>query len=201
MLVHATPEHALYTASGLTLVATLPGGMRSLTWTQAIQYFVIALACLVPAGFLAVGELDVGSATAQDFGALLVANLPPLSGLATAQAILPVLLTAIGAASLPHLLARTLTTQSRLDAGASMLWAAILAAMLVAAGLVLAVLVRAASSLPAPVGDDIPGYAAMLAPLPAVLTGPRPHRCPRGALRGRPGGTVFRRHSAQPRPL
>ena len=31
-------------------MAALPGGMRSLTWTQAIQYFVIALACLVPIG-------------------------------------------------------------------------------------------------------------------------------------------------------
>ena len=51
-LLRITPEHALYAATVLTAITTLPGGMRSFTWTQAIQYFVIALACIVPAAFL-----------------------------------------------------------------------------------------------------------------------------------------------------
>jgi len=109
MLLRITPEHALYTAAVVTLVATLPGGMRSLTWTQAIQYFVIVLACVVPVGFLAVREPTAESLLTQDFGASLITNLPSLGSLATAQSLLPELLAAIGVASLPHLMARTLT--------------------------------------------------------------------------------------------
>ena len=52
-IVPTTPPHALVAAAALTAFAALPGGMRSLTWTQAIQYFVIAVACLAPLGFLA----------------------------------------------------------------------------------------------------------------------------------------------------
>ena len=72
MLLRITPEHALYVAAALTLMAALPGGMRSLTWTQAIQYFVIALACLVPSGFLALSGPTAEDPIAQDFGALLL---------------------------------------------------------------------------------------------------------------------------------
>jgi cation/acetate symporter len=52
MLLNLAPEQGVYVATGLTLCAVLPGGMRSLTWTQMVQYFLIAAACLLPAGFL-----------------------------------------------------------------------------------------------------------------------------------------------------
>ena len=61
-------------------MAALPGGMRSLSWTQAIQYFVIVLACLVPAAFLASGEPARRKAPSPtQFGALLVGSLPAWS--------------------------------------------------------------------------------------------------------------------------
>jgi cation/acetate symporter len=171
MLLRITPEYALYLAAGVTLIATVPGGMRSLTWTQAIQYFVIVLACVVPVGFLAVREPTAESALTQDFGALLVTNLPPLASLTTAQSILPQLLAAIGVASLPHLMARTLTAQSRLEASASMVWGVLFAILLVVSGLVLAELLMAMGMPLAPAGGGIPQLAAILVSLPATLAG------------------------------
>ncbi len=170
LLLRITPEHAFYAAAGLSVIAALPGGMRSLTWTQAIQYFVIALACLVPVGYLTLSEPSAESAIAQDFGALLILNLPAWSGIAAAHWALPALLAAIGAASLPHLMARALTAPSPREAGTSMIWGVLFSGMLVMAGLVLAgILVEAAG--PEPVGAGLSQLAALLSTLPAVLSG------------------------------
>lgn len=171
MLFRMTQENALYTAAGVTLIATLPGGMRSLTWTQAIQYFVIVLACIVPVGFLAVREPVAEAALAQDFGALLLVNLPPLDSLITAETILPQMLAALGMASLPHLMARTLTAQSRVEAGASMVWGMLFAILLTVSGLVLAGLIIGMAMPSPPPGGGIPQLATLLAALPATLAG------------------------------
>ncbi len=168
-LLGITPAHALYVAAGLTIMAALPGGMRSLTWTQAIQYFVIALACLVPAGYLSLGGATGEIAVAHDLGALLIGAVPSLGGDTLLQSALPALLAAIGAASLPHLLARTLTTPSAPEAGASMAWGVLFSAMLALTGIVLAnLLVRVA---PQPLDGGISALASIVATMPAVLAG------------------------------
>src|SRR5436190_12208190 len=66
-LLRVTPERALYAAKVLTAMTALPGGMRSFTWTQAIQYFVIALACIVPAAFLVLDSVGADPALVQSF--------------------------------------------------------------------------------------------------------------------------------------
>lgn len=170
-LLRITPEHARYTVAAVTLIATLPGGMRSLTWTQAIQYFVIVLACVVPVAFLTIREPTVESTVAQDFGALLVTNFPPLESFATAQSVLPELLAAIGIASLPHLMARTLTAQSRVEASASMVWSVLFAILLAASGLVLAEFLIGMGLPSPPPGGGVPQLAAVLVSLPATLAG------------------------------
>jgi cation/acetate symporter len=169
-VVGLTPQHALYAAAGITVLAVLPGGMRSLTWTQAIQYFVVLLACLVPAASLIVRGTTGDIAVAREFATLLKGTLPDWSSSEAASGtVLPFLLAAFGAASLPQLTARSLTARSGRGAFMAMAWAMVYAVLLVMAGVLLALLLNA-------VGDwDAAGgllqVAALFASLPAVLAG------------------------------
>jgi Na+/proline symporter len=86
------------------------------------------------------------------------------------HALLPFLLSAIGVASLPQLMARGLTSASRREAGTSMAWGILFAALLTFAGLILVELL-VASMHARPVGDEIEQIGALLAALPAVLSG------------------------------
>jgi cation/acetate symporter len=169
-VVGLTPEHALYLAAGVTVVAVLPGGMRSLTWTQAIQYLVILLACLVPAVSLMVRGTAGDVAVSQEFGKVLAASLPDWkSGEAASGTVMPFLLAALGAASLPHLVARSVTAASPRSAALSMAWAALYALLLIAVGLVLALLLDQSGDWNATVG--LIEVAALFTSLPAVLAG------------------------------
>jgi cation/acetate symporter len=85
--------------------------------------------------------------------------------------LLPFLLAAIGAASLPHLTARTLTAQSGREAGSLMAWGVLFAVLLLATGLVLAKLVASAAGIPVVADGNLLQLGAVFAVLPAVLGG------------------------------
>ena len=110
------PRNALLGAAALTALPALAGGMRSLTWTQAVQYFVVLLACLAPAAYLSLE----GEALPGDFGLLLLGNLPAWGSEAFARFAVPALFMALAAASLPHLMARALAAPSGREAAASL---------------------------------------------------------------------------------
>ena len=169
-VVGLTPEHALYAATGVTVLAVLPGGMRSLTWTQAIQYFVILVACLVPAVSLIVRGTTGDAAMQNEFATRLAQSLPDWRvGDATSGTALPFLLAAAGAASLPHLTARSLTAASTRGALISMAWAVLYTLVLIVVGLLLALLLDEAGDWDA--ADGLLQVAALFASLPAVLAG------------------------------
>jgi cation/acetate symporter len=169
-VVGLTPEHALYLAAGVTAIAVLPGGMRSLTWTQAIQYLVVLIACLVPAVSLMVRGTAGDVAVSREFGRVLSESLPDWkSGGAASGTVMPFLLAALGAASLPHLVARSLTAASPRSAALSMAWAALYALLLIAVGLVLALLLDQSGDWNAAVG--LIEVASLFTSLPAVLAG------------------------------
>ena len=81
------------------------------------------------------------------------------------QPLPPVLLAALGTASLPHLLAGSLASRSEREAGTAMGWAVVLSMLLAAIGLMLA------SALPAAIDSGMPDLPRLLSPLSAVLTG------------------------------
>jgi cation/acetate symporter len=161
------PTTALYASAALGAMATLPGGMRSLSWTQAIQYMVIAIACLVPAAFFAFGGPTAQDAIAAQFATLVTDSLPAWKDAATAGWALPILLSVLGTASLPPLSARTLTAPSGREAVTSMLWAVLFSIMLVLAGFVLFELL--ADSAAAEAAEALGGGQVQLATLFALL--------------------------------
>ncbi|MGH6925240.1 MAG: sodium:solute symporter family transporter, partial [Propylenella sp.] len=169
-VIGLTPAQALYGAAGVTVLAVLPGGMRSLTWTQAIQYFVVLFGCLVPAGSLIVHGAAGDIAVEREFATLLSEALPDWeSGNAASGTVLPFLLAAFGAASLPILTARSLTAASSRGALLSIGWAAVYGLVLVAVGLLLALLLDEAGDWDA--ANGLLQVAALFASLPAVLAG------------------------------
>jgi len=169
-VVGLDPTYALFVVAGVTVLLLLPGGMRSLTWTQAIQYFVILMACLVPAVSLIVRGAAGDIGVAREFGAVLASALPVRgSGGGGSGTVFAFALSAVGAASLPHLTMRSLTAASPRGAFMSMAWAALYAVIVAAVGLFLALLLGE-------VGDwDAAGgllqIAALFESLPAVLSG------------------------------
>ncbi len=199
-VIGLTPRHALYAAAGVTVLAVLPGGMRSLTWTQAIQYFIVLVACLVPAGSLIMRGTAGDMAAANEFASLLGSAIPnaEASGGDTGTA-LPFLLAAFGMAALPHLTARALTAGSERAAATSMIWAVLYAVILVLVGLFLAILFEEIGDWSAAGG--LLQIAALFASLPAVLAG----LVLAGALAApfchRHGVAFRRRHRHQPRHL
>jgi cation/acetate symporter len=168
--LHITPRNAVYLASVAMLAAALPGGMRSFSWTQAIQYFVIALASVIPAGFLAVAAMHDMSGT-QDIARLVATSVPTQQALVEQQGLISSLLLVAGVASLPQLLAKTLAAPSRMDASASMVWASIFAALVIAMALLGSDLLAGTGSYPSDKADAVPALAAILAALPAALAG------------------------------
>ncbi len=176
-LIEATlgvaPKTALYIAAGLTAMAALPGGMRSLSWTQTVQYFVIVIACLIPAAFFVSGGPAAPDDIAGQFGTLLADSLPAWREAGTAGWALPLLLSLLGAASLPHLRARALAAPSGREAATSIVWAALFSVLLVAGGYVLFELLAGAvgSAAPEDRGEGVVQLAHLFAALPAVLAG------------------------------
>lgn len=162
------PEQALVAAAGLTMMAALPGGMRSMTWTQAVQYFVVTLACMLPAAYLTAFGPHAESFARQDFAAALFESLPHWNGAAPADWGLPLFLAVIGVAALPHISARALAAPSPREAGTSMAWAVLFSAMLLMVGIVLVELLRGAAGVGSTSTDGAP-LTALFATLPAVL--------------------------------
>ncbi len=164
------PRFALYAVAGLAAMAVLPGGMRSLSWTQIVQFIVIAMACLVPAVFIASGAPTPQSALADQFGTLR-GSLPAFGGAGAAGWAMPIFLAVFGAASLPHLSARTLAAPSGREAVTSTIWAVLFAIMLVLVGFVLFELLVGAV-VPAEGVDGAPlQFAALFSLVPPVLAG------------------------------
>lgn len=169
MLTGLDARRALLVTAGLTALPAFAGGIRSLTWTQAVQYLVALLACLVPAAFLtASGEAPVDA----EFRALLLHNLwtmnADLSELSVAF-----LFAALGAAALPPLLSRTLAAVSPRGAALSMMWAALLAVALFAASLIFwqAFSQAAGGMVETMGGSGLLQLATLFAALPEVLGG------------------------------
>jgi cation/acetate symporter len=165
------PKTALYVTAGLTAMAALPGGMRSLSWTQAVQYLVIAIACIVPAAFFASGGPTAQSAMAGQFATLVTESLPAWTEAGAVGWLLPVLLSILGAASLPHLSTRVLTAPSGREAVTSMVWAVLFSIMLVLAGFVLFELLAGEIGPDVAPQGGIVQLAALFALLPSVLAG------------------------------
>lgn len=169
-VVGLTPQSALIVAAGATVLAVLPGGMRSVAWTQAIQYLMILIACLVPAGSLIVRGTAGDVALAGDVARLLADTVPDWHrGGAAGGTVLPFLLFALGAAALPHLNTRALAAASPRSAFLSFAWAALYLVILVALGLVLALLLGETGDWNV-AGGPLP-VAALFVSLPAVLAG------------------------------
>jgi Na+(H+)/acetate symporter ActP len=166
-----SPEQALYVTAAVTLIAVLPGGMRSLTWTQSVQYFVIMLACLAPAGYLTAQNLGAGTAIGQDFGALLLGNLSLVELGATREIGLSAVVLGLGVAAHPAFLARAESAASSRDAVASMGWAFIFAVALVVLGLVFAQALGASGAEASAGGGGFMRLVAIFSVLPAVLAG------------------------------
>ncbi len=163
------PRNALLSAAALTALPALAGGMRSLTWTQAVQYFVALLACLAPAAYLSLE----GEALPGGFGLLLLGNLPAWGSEAFGRYAIPILFMALAAASLPHLMARALAAPSGREAAASLVWGALFALALVVVGLVFWQVLSGAGGIPveAGAGGDFLQRAALFAILPAFMAG------------------------------
>jgi cation/acetate symporter len=142
--------------------------MRSLTWTQAVQYFVMALACVLTAAFVLNREPAADIAIV-DYLGTLVAAFPTESRTASIGFALSLFVTALGTASFPHLLMRVLAMRPFGGTGASIFWNVFFAAILLLAALVLADLLSAATGATAngPLGNLV----AHLSGLPAVLIG------------------------------
>ena len=171
-LTGLSPQHALWLAAGMTALPVLAGGMRSLTWTQAVQYFVAVLACLAPAGYLTVQGAPAETVIAGEFGALLIGNLPTRGAEVLADFALPALFMGLAAAALPHVMARALAAHSERGAATSMVWGLMFSVTLVTAGLVLSQVFAGMLDVTAPVAEgNLLQLAALFAALPAVLAG------------------------------
>jgi cation/acetate symporter len=125
-------ETAAWAAAGLTVLTSVPGGMRSLVAAQAIRYAVIVLGGLAPAAFLTI------SASSDETGAaasLLAAFVPVF---APGAEVLAVAVFALGTAALPPLLALSHATASTRAGALASVWTILLALALAAGWLVLA---------------------------------------------------------------
>jgi cation/acetate symporter len=118
----------------LALACVLPGGMRSLTWTQALQGAVILAAYLLPAGLIGFGLAgDAAAPAALGEGAVRIGGLAAASGTVDAPGDVdgmgsPALLLclALGTASLPHLLMRSLAAPTPGSARGALCWGLLL---------------------------------------------------------------------------
>jgi cation/acetate symporter len=172
-LLGIEPGHAVLLGAGMTALVVLPGGLRSLTAAQLLQYTLLILACLVPAVLLAarIGGTEAFSpqqlqATIREAGQAL---LPERAGAAA----LRLFLLAAGVASLPHLAARASAARSPRAAGATSGWAALFTLAFVAAGLALGHVLGAVAGVEGTgaFAGDLVQQALLVEALPSVVEG------------------------------
>jgi Na+(H+)/acetate symporter ActP len=159
--------YAFYGAAGLIAFAAFPGGFRSLTWAHAVQYFVIALACVMTAFFVIERNAPLEAVMADHLERL--ADLSAWTAIGV-PSLLSLLLTIAGTATFPHLLTRVLTMRPVSGAGSAMVWGVLFSAAVLVTGVVLADLL-AETAIEGASGDPIQRLAAELGGLPAVLIG------------------------------
>ncbi|WP_207476986.1 sodium:solute symporter family transporter [Arenibaculum pallidiluteum] len=98
---------AVWLGALLVLACTLPGGLRSVTWTQVAQFAAIATAYLVPAAVISAAAPEGAIPLAEVMtGAAESGGRTPLNFISLALAL------ALGTAALPHLLQRFLAAPS-----------------------------------------------------------------------------------------
>ena len=174
-LIGFTPEQGLSVAAALCAMTVIPGGMRSLTWTQAAQYLVTILACLAPLVMLFFGE--DGRAARLDAESLQTGLAELLQSFEAGRAVEvapPVILLAIGTASLPQVLARLYPAPTGRAAAASMLWCFLAATLLIGLGLLFGQALVAPSNLissPDLSGDVLTRAMPLLVALPPMFIG------------------------------
>jgi Na+(H+)/acetate symporter ActP len=169
-LTGLSAKHACLIAAILVGLPAVAGGMRSLAWTEAVQYFVIVLACLVPAGYLTFAG---GLENAEAHGLLLIGNLAASAERAAREAALGFAFMSLAGLSLPALVARALVAPSAGKAAGSMFWATLFSVAAAAAGLVFWHVLTASTGteLGAGAGRDLLQLAEPFAALPDVAAG------------------------------
>lgn len=141
-------EYGIAVATGCTVLCTLLGGMRALTWTQAAQYVVLIIAFLVPIAMMSqdltgnpAAQIMYGdvlqeiSGVEQQMladGTTVAGSFPALHQPGSDQFnfFALILCLMVGAASMPHLLIRFCTVSHVRDSRRSVSWALLFAALL-----------------------------------------------------------------------
>lgn len=108
---------ALAIGLGLTIIAAVPGGLRSLTMVQVVQYVVIVAGVLVPAVWISMETAGTPIAT------LALAGAAPVAEAGVGRFAALALGTALATAALPPLLMRYFCTPLVRDARRSAGWA------------------------------------------------------------------------------
>lgn len=132
------------------LLCSLLGGMRAVTWTQVAQFIVLFIAFLIPAAIISfeiagiptpqivygdilqkISSLEQTMLTNDAAsGGLENAYLTPFANLDRMNSIALIICLMAGTASLPHILAHTLTTRSVRETRTSMNWSLVFIAIL-----------------------------------------------------------------------
>ncbi|WP_085992574.1 sodium:solute symporter family protein [Oceanobacillus senegalensis] len=130
---------------GMAIVGffALLGGMKGVTWTQAIQYFVIIIAFLIPAGAISmqltgnpIPQLGLtGSDIVERLGQVQVdlgmtEYMAPFTDLSMLNVFMITLALMAGTAGLPHVIVRFYTVKSVRSARWSAVWAIVFIALL-----------------------------------------------------------------------
>jgi cation/acetate symporter len=170
-LADLAPDDALRLLVPLVILAVLPGGLRSLGASAAVQFAVILLGCLMPAAYLALAGGAPGAAPG--LAGTLRALADPFADAFGAGALLPFLLGAAGIAALPQVCAQAAAATSPRTARLSLGWAALMLLALVIAALLLG---RSFAALAVPADPGVILFdpiaaTLLLAGLPAVLAG------------------------------
>lgn len=165
------PRRGLMLAALVCVLAVLPGGLRSLTAAQGMQYILIAAGCLGPAAYLAWEAAEDPIAVLAAPG--LTSLIPGLmEGNAPSAVLVSVLVMAAGIAGLPQMLAPALAAPTPRTAPLALLWAVLLSAALVISVLVLTQVLLIAGAPSEDLGAELLGPGGeMLSPLPSVLGG------------------------------
>lgn len=125
---------ALQAAILLTLACVLPGGLRSLTWTQVTLFGIIVLGCFVPVALLVSQATETAVTSFPLMPDLLLRPVREAGWLAAP----PFLLGAAGAAALPFATAAAVAATSARAARGTLLWSALALILLLLGAAVLA---------------------------------------------------------------
>ena len=167
-------ERGLYLLAGLTGLLLLPGGHRSLVWSQAVQAILLAAACITAVAVLVTpGATPDAPAAGEVIEVLRSALILPENGPGISSTVAAILLIGAATAALPMLLSRTLTTQSPQAAQGSFGWALLVTVVLVTGALALNALLDdiAGVQIAGVLSGDLFQLATLLATLPAVASG------------------------------